>query len=87
MAVEGLTDRQAEVLVVLIEHLLEHQHHLPVRGIADRIGVCSTGCVQGHLHALERKGYLDMGAKGRIGRRVLRWPDGRQFRMVGVCGR
>ena len=82
----GLTERQAEVLQVMIDHLLDHHTHAPVRLIGACVGVASTNTVYDHLRALERKGYIERVDFGGFATpRVLRWPDGAVFALRAVC--
>lgn len=83
----GLTDRQAEVLWLMIDHLMRHHTHAPVRHIGAVLGIGSTNAVACHLRALERKGYTEPTQDdGLVTRRVLRWPNGAPFLLRAVCG-
>ncbi|MCA9558259.1 MAG: hypothetical protein KC583_06785 [Myxococcales bacterium] len=79
---KGLTERQREVLQVMIDHLLDRHTHAPIRFIAAAVGISSTNCVAEHVRALERKGYVErVDGDGFATPRVLRWPDGAPFKL------
>lgn len=76
----SLTARQAEILQLLIDHLLEHHAAATVRDLSRATRTTSTNNMAGHLRALERKGFIARPGR-RVGIRILRWPDGRSFRL------
>src|SRR5262245_49099331 len=65
----SLTDRQREVYLFMVQHLLLHQRLPTYREIGKAIGMASPNGVLCHLTALERKGLL--------------WP-GRHMALAGV---
>lgn len=74
-----LTERQAEVLEFISEHIADTGFPPTIREIGDRLGISSTNGVNDHLKALERKGYLTReDAKSRA-IRPLFMPDGSVF--------
>lgn len=82
---DGLTERQSDVLRVMIDHVVEHHTHAPVRHIGAALGLRSTNCVLGHVRALERRGFVEqVDVGGYVTRRVLRWPDGAPFTLRPV---
>lgn len=82
---DGLTERQSDVLRVMIDHVVEHHTHAPVRHIGAALNIGSTDCVMGHLRALERRGFVEqVDVGGYVTRRVLRWPDGAPFTLRPV---
>lgn len=81
----ALTRRQADVLWLMIDHVVRHHTHAPVRLIGSTLGIGSTNAVADHLRALERKGYVETTqANGLATRRVLRWPNGAPFLLRAV---
>jgi repressor LexA len=55
---QGLTDRQRQVLEGVTKIMREKGYPPTVREIGDLLGLRSSCTVQRHLEALERKGYL-----------------------------
>lgn len=55
---QGLTDRQAQVLNYIEETIREHGYAPTLREIGAFMGIRSTNGVNDHLRALERKGFL-----------------------------
>ena len=55
---DGLTERQKQVLQVFRDHQAIHGHPPTFREVGAAIGVGSTNGVNDHFRALERKGYL-----------------------------
>jgi repressor LexA len=55
---QGLTDRQREVLQGIHQIMREKGYPPTVREIGERLGLRSSCTVQRHLEALERKGYI-----------------------------
>lgn len=58
---EKLTDKQAQVLGFLREHIIEHGYPPTMREIGSHFGF-SFPAAKGHLQALERKGYVKLNA-------------------------
>lgn len=56
--VQKLTDRQAQILAYLYQHLQENAYIPSYREIAEEFGINSTKAVSDHLQALERRGYI-----------------------------
>lgn len=66
-AVNGLTNRQAQVLDVIRRSIVTRGYPPTLREIGGAMGIRSTNGVNDHLRALERKGYLtreDMTSRG-----------------------
>ncbi len=61
---EPLTKRQQQVLDIVRDHIREEGVPASIHEIRDALHVSSVGAVTDHLLALERKGYLQRGAKG-----------------------
>jgi repressor LexA len=55
---QGLTDRQREILKFITERIDEQGYPPTIREIGEFMGIRSTNGVNDHLKALERKGYL-----------------------------
>lgn len=55
---QGLTDRQQQVLGYIRQSITEHGYPPTLREIGAHMGIRSTNGVNDHLRALERKGYL-----------------------------
>src|SRR4030081_114613 len=78
---EGLTDRQNEILR-LIKDLTEVSGYPPTRAeIAERMGFRSVNAAEQHLRALEKKGAIDIAAGSSRGIRV------KDARPAGRAGR
>jgi repressor LexA len=56
--VQGLTDRQQQVLLYIRQSIHERGYPPTLREIGAHMGIRSTNGVNDHLRALERKGYL-----------------------------
>jgi repressor LexA len=56
--VEGLTERQRQVLELVAEMVAERGYPPSVREIGEALGLASSSTVHSHLQALQRKGYL-----------------------------
>lgn len=65
MKVVALTQRQQKVLDFIRSHFLASGHPPTLREIGAFMGIRSTNGVNDHLKALERKGVLIRGPKGR----------------------
>jgi len=61
---KNLTNRQEEVLRVIVEFIREHMAPPTIREIGDMVGISSTNGVMDHLKALQRKGWLKEGIEG-----------------------
>jgi repressor LexA len=78
---DGLTDRQSEILK-LIRELTEVSGYPPTRAeIAERMGFRSVNAAEQHLRALEKKGAIEIAAGASRGIRV------REGRPAGRAGR
>ncbi len=55
---QGLTDRQQQVLKYIRDSIVERGYPPTLREIGAHMGIRSTNGVNDHLRALERKGYL-----------------------------
>src|SRR5689334_25402248 len=55
---QGLTDRQQQVLRYIRQSIHERGYPPTLREIGAHMGIRSTNGVNDHLRALERKGYL-----------------------------
>lgn len=55
---QGLTDRQQQVLSYIRESIIDRGYPPTLREIGAHMGIRSTNGVNDHLRALERKGYL-----------------------------
>lgn len=55
---EDLTDRQEQILAVILEHLTARGYPPSVREIGDAVGLRSPSSVHAQLATLEEKGYL-----------------------------
>ena len=55
---QGLTNRQQQILDYITEWILEQGYPPTIREIGQHMGIRSTNGVNDHLKALERKGYL-----------------------------
>lgn len=55
---KNLTEKQAEVLEVIKESILERKYPPSIREIGDAVGLRSTSSVYAQLSSLERKGYI-----------------------------
>lgn len=53
-----LTEKQRRILRFIVERIDEHGAPPTVREIAERFGFASPASAQGHLNALEKKGYI-----------------------------
>src|SRR5260370_31951589 len=58
---EELTDRQKEILHLILKETEVHGFPPTIREIGHEMGIRSTNGVNDHLKALERKGYLVRG--------------------------
>jgi repressor LexA len=74
---DGLTDRQSEILR-LIRDLTEVSGYPPTRAeIAERMGFASVNAAEQHLRALEKKGAIEIAAGASRGIRVRDAKPGR----------
>src|ERR1700729_949756 len=55
---QGLTDRQQQVLSYIRQSIVDRGYPPTLREIGAHMGIRSTNGVNDHLRALERKGYL-----------------------------
>ena len=55
---QGLTDRQQQILDYITEWIMERGYPPTIREIGQHMGIRSTNGVNDHLKALERKGHL-----------------------------
>ncbi|HET7481217.1 MAG TPA: transcriptional repressor LexA [Actinomycetota bacterium] len=56
--VEGLTDRQRQILEFVAEQVADRGYPPSVREVCDALGLASSSTVHSHLQALQRKGYI-----------------------------
>jgi repressor LexA len=56
--VEGLTDRQRQVLHYIAETVKERGYPPAVREIGDALGLASSSTVHSHIQSLQRHGYI-----------------------------
>src|SRR3712207_1124035 len=56
--VDGLTDRQRQILEFIAETVDDRGYPPSVREVCDELGLASSSTAHSHLHALQRKGYL-----------------------------
>lgn len=54
-----LTERESEVLNVIIDYIKENEYAPSVREIGNIIGLKSTSTVHGYLRNLELKGFIE----------------------------
>ncbi|MEZ4301879.1 MAG: transcriptional repressor LexA [Polyangiaceae bacterium] len=76
---QGLTDRQQQVLHYIRQSINERGYPPTLREIGAHMGIRSTNGVNDHLRALERKGYLtreDMKSRALRPRDIDGLPDG-----------
>lgn len=71
---KGLTHRQEEVLLFIVDTVKRRGFPPTVRDIGAAFNIGSTNGVADHLDALERKGWISRDGTAR-GMRVLRVPD------------
>ena len=70
---DGMTDRQAQVLLIIRRSFRKRGYAPTTREIAKDLGVNNPGGVQQHLNALERIGVI---ARERNRTRAIRLTDG-----------
>ena len=56
--VEGLTDRQRQILELIAEAVDDRGYPPSVREICEELGLASSSTAHSHLQALQKKGYL-----------------------------
>lgn len=56
--VEGLTDRQRQILELVAETVSERGYPPSVREVCDALGLASSSTVHSHFQALQKKGYI-----------------------------
>src|SRR5918999_5428260 len=56
--VDGLTDRQRQILELIAEAVDERGYPPSVREICDELGLASSSTAHSHLQALQKKGYI-----------------------------
>lgn len=77
-----LHERQQRILQVIEDAVRQQGYPPTVREIGAAVGLCSPASVQGHLSALEAKGYIRRGSSKRRALEVVRtgrrvpWVDG-----------
>lgn len=72
---EPLSDRQRQIYEFIVSYLEEHDRPPTNREIGRAVGIESTGHVDYHLGALERKGYLQREANTSRGLRLMHPPS------------
>ncbi|ADQ41558.1 transcriptional repressor, LexA family [Caldicellulosiruptor acetigenus I77R1B] len=55
---QGLTERQQQILNAVIGYINEKGYPPTIRELADIVGVKSSSTLHGHLQRLEKKGYI-----------------------------
>ena len=76
-----LTDRQAQVLRHIAEHIVRWQRPPTRKEISRHFGWSAVNAAEDHIKALAVKGHIALDDSGEGGQgarypRVLRWPDG-----------
>jgi repressor LexA len=61
---EPLTERQADVLAFIKQHIAAKHYQPSVREIGQHFGITSPNGVICHVKALERKGYIERASRG-----------------------
>ena len=56
--VEGLTDRQRQILEYVAETVADRGYPPSVREVCDALGLASSSTVHSHFQALQKKGYI-----------------------------
>jgi len=56
--VQGLTERQQQILNAIASYINEKGYPPTVREIADMVGIKSSSTLHGHLQRLEKKGFI-----------------------------
>ena len=79
---KGLTERQEDILTMIIMFINRHGYSPTLRDIGKHFGIKSTNGVNDHLFALERKGYLGRAEKTARSIVVWRFPSGAGAKMV-----
>ena len=67
----ALTDRQQEVLDAIRNHIARRGFPPSRQELADALGLSAPGSVEGHLNALNRKGWIELAHDTRRGIRLL----------------
>ena len=78
---KGLTERQEDVLSMIISHINRRGYAPTLREIGKHFGIKSTNGVNDHLLALERKGYLGRSEHAARSIVVWRFPSGAGAKM------
>ena len=60
-----LTNRQKEIFDFIIKYFKENKNSVSYGEISKKFGFC-VGTIQGHILALEKKGYIYKNQKGKI---------------------
>lgn len=55
---QGLTERQQQILNAIASYVNEKGYSPTVREIADMVGIKSSSTLHAHLQRLEKKGYI-----------------------------
>jgi biotin operon repressor len=69
-----LTERQRELLDMVVEYASAHGYPPTLRDIGQHMGISSTNGVNDHLKALEKKGYIVRKELKSRSIRVINWP-------------
>ena len=56
--VEGLTDRQRQILELIAETVADRGYPPSVREVCETLGLASSSTVHSHFQALQKKGYI-----------------------------
>ena len=73
---KGLTERQEDILSMIILHVNRRGYCPTLREIGKHFGITSTNGVNDHLWALERKGYIRRTETKSRSIEVIRLPSG-----------
>lgn len=82
-----LTDVERDVYQFLIDFLHEHTYQPSVREIGKHFGIKSTKTVSQILHAIARKGYIELDASRSRGVRLLGYASARAVQPVPLYDR
>lgn len=78
-----LSVRQQQILQVIEESVRRQGYPPTVREIGEAVGLCSPASVQGHLAALERKGFIRRGSAKRRALELVRSSEALEVPAVG----
>lgn len=78
---KGLTERQEDILSMIILHINRRGDSPTLREIGKHFGIESTNGVNDHLRALERKGYIGRRERESRAMVVFKFPDGAEAKL------